>query len=43
MITIANFIANIFILGLSVLFLGIGIIIILGVLFSFKDMINDRN
>jgi hypothetical protein len=43
MITIANFIANIFILGLGVLFLGIGTIIILGVLFSFKDMINDRN
>jgi len=43
MITIANFIANIFILGLGVLFLGIGTIIILGVLFGFKDMINDRN
>jgi len=42
MITIANWIANLFILGLGLLFLGGGIIIILGIIFSFKDMYDRR-
>jgi hypothetical protein len=42
MITIANWVANLFILGLGLLFLGGGLIIILGIVFSFKDMYDRR-
>jgi len=37
MIEIANWVANFFILGLSVLFLGIGAMMILIVIFKFAD------
>ena len=42
MITIANWVANLFILRLGLLFLCGGIIIILGIIFSFKDMYDRR-
>ena len=42
MITIANWIANLFIFALGLLFLGGGIIIIIGIIFSFKDMYDRR-
>ena len=42
MITVANWVANIFILGLGLIFLCGGIIIILGIVFSFKDMYDRR-
>ena len=43
MIEIANWVANIFILGLGVILLAIGLMILLMVIFKYLDRTNDRD
>ena len=43
MIEIANWVANIFILGLGVVLLAIGLMILLMVIFKYLDRTNDRD
>ena len=42
MITIANCIANLFVFGLGLLFLGGGLTIIIGIVFRIKDIYDRR-
>ena len=43
MIQIANWVANLFILGLGVVLLAIGLMILLMVFFKYFDRVNDRD
>ena len=43
MIEIANWVANIFILGLGVVLLAIGLMILLMAFFKYFDKVNDRD
>ena len=43
MIEIANWVANLFILGLGIVLLAIGLMILLMVFFKYFDRVNDRD
>ena len=43
MIQIANWVANLFILGLGIVLLAIGLMILLMVFFKYFDRVNDRD